>query len=190
MLHHDNRKEGGNHLGLGWLPASCTCLGHVPARITGLAWPTAWAMSFFLTSWAILVGLLTYSRLLQKLNSRCYTSTISILTLTFNLHLSLRAFERFYPYVLRQMLVDHWWANMRVEPGHSIPSSSHSMLILTWDLLEEASCSNRNFILQRHLSSTQISCFIPDPPILEALPCTRLPSVLETSFHARLIIKR
>lgn len=62
----------------------------------------------------------------------------------FDLHQILRVSWKISPHVLGQMPIIHRWVNMEVEPNHLIPSLSHVVFTLIWNLLEEASYGNRN----------------------------------------------
>ena len=49
------------------------------------------------------------------------------LDLIFSLHLTLKAFRSSRTHALGQTSATHRWTNMRVEPGHSIPSSLYTL---------------------------------------------------------------
>lgn len=83
----------------------------------------------------------------------------------------------------------HGWVNMRVEPGCLIPSLLYIMFCLTWDQLEKASYSNRNFTL-RCLLSSWVLCLMLDPSTSRAPSQTGLPFILGTLLYTRLPINR
>lgn len=112
------------------------------------------------------------------------------LDLVFDFHLILKAFKGSCSQVLGQTPVAHGWVNMKVEQGHLILSPSCTVFILTWDLLEEASCDNKNFTMQYCLSFSWVSRLMPDLLSPGALSRIRLLSVTGTLPHIRLPVKR